>query len=158
MASFIPNTNLYLRDISQAYVQSNTKLNRDFFIRPPPKLKVGLGLEENALLKVVKLLYGVPEAGNHWFRTFHNHHTKEIFMTQSTFDSCLLYCHKPGLLGIIGLQTDDTLFLANDCFTNDEQTKLKEAQFPAKEHEKLTADHQLGFNGCIITLNSIKDI
>lgn len=78
-------------------------------------------------------------------------------MTPSTFDSCLLHCHKPGLLGIVGLQTDDTLFLANDCFANEEQTKLK-AQFPAKEREKLTTGHQLGFNGCIITLNSIKDI
>ncbi|KAI1002382.1 hypothetical protein K3495_g5815 [Podosphaera aphanis] len=158
MASCIPNTNLYLRDISQAYVKSATKLNRDFFIRPPPELKVELGLEENALLKAVKPLYGVPEAGNHWFCTYHNHHSKELFMTQSTFDSYLLYYHKPGLLGIVGLQTDDTFFLANDCFANEEQTKLKEAQFPAKEREKLTADHQLGFNGCITTPNSIKDI
>jgi len=30
---------LYLRDISQAYVQSNTQLNRDFFVRPPKELQ-----------------------------------------------------------------------------------------------------------------------
>jgi hypothetical protein len=32
------NASLYLRDISQAYVQSTTLLNRDFYIRPPIEL------------------------------------------------------------------------------------------------------------------------
>ena len=31
---------LYLRDISQAYVQSDTFLSRDIFIRPPPELNL----------------------------------------------------------------------------------------------------------------------
>ena len=35
---------LYLRDISQAYVQSNTYLSRDIFIRPPLKLNLQLGI------------------------------------------------------------------------------------------------------------------
>ena len=54
---------LYLRDITQAYTQSTTLLSRDFFVRPPPEL----GLEEHQILKVIKPLYGIPEAGNHWF-------------------------------------------------------------------------------------------
>jgi hypothetical protein len=56
---------LYLRDISQAYVQSLTLLNRDFYINPPPKLANQLNLEPSSVLKVIKPLYGVPEAGNH---------------------------------------------------------------------------------------------
>ena len=52
---------VYLRDISQAYVQSTTYLNREIFIRPPPEL----GLSKDSLLQVVKPLYGVPKAGNH---------------------------------------------------------------------------------------------
>ena len=32
------NASLYLQDISQAYVQSTTLLNRDFYIRPPIEL------------------------------------------------------------------------------------------------------------------------
>ncbi|KAI1003692.1 hypothetical protein K3495_g4515 [Podosphaera aphanis] len=79
-------------------------------------------------------------------------------MTQSTFDSCLLRCHKAGLLGILGLQIDDTLFLANDRFANDEQIKLKEAKFPAKERHKLTEDQPLNFNGCTISLDADKNI
>src|SRR5271154_6254120 len=35
-----PTIAIYLRDISQAYVQSNTHLNREIFIRPP--LELGL--------------------------------------------------------------------------------------------------------------------
>jgi hypothetical protein len=61
------SASLYLRDISQAYVQSNTRLNRDFFVRPPKELE----LKEGSILKVVKPLYGVPEAGNHWFNTYY---------------------------------------------------------------------------------------
>jgi hypothetical protein len=57
----LPDASLYLRDISQAYVQSNTRLNRDFFVRPPRELE----LEEGLILKVVKPLYSVLEAGNY---------------------------------------------------------------------------------------------
>jgi len=56
---------LYLRDISQAYIQSLTKLNRDFFITAPEELTSQLGVPKDAILKIVKPLYGVPEAGNH---------------------------------------------------------------------------------------------
>jgi hypothetical protein len=61
------STSLYLRDISQAYVQSDTRLNRDFYVRPPAELQLNKG----TILKVVKPLYGVPEVGNHWFSTYH---------------------------------------------------------------------------------------
>jgi hypothetical protein len=61
----IDGTHLYLHDISQAYVQSTTLLNRDFYIRPPPELAQRLGINENLVLKVVRPLYGVPEASNH---------------------------------------------------------------------------------------------
>jgi hypothetical protein len=78
---------LYLRDISQAYVQSRTPLARDFFARPPPEL----GLYPNTILKLVRPLYGVPEAGNHWFQTYHRYHREKLQMDQSTYDPCLLY-------------------------------------------------------------------
>lgn len=58
-------TKLCLRDVTQAYVQSTSSLNRDFFIRPPPELASMLGADEDCIVKVMRLLYGVPEAGNH---------------------------------------------------------------------------------------------
>ena len=72
---------LYLRDISQAYVQSTTTLNRDFYIKPPQELAHEFGLPGDSILKVIKPLYGVPEAGNHWFKTYHLHHTEKLQMT-----------------------------------------------------------------------------
>jgi hypothetical protein len=56
---------LYLQDISQAYVQSTTALNRDFYINPPQELAQQLNLKKGTILKVVKPLYSVPEARNH---------------------------------------------------------------------------------------------
>jgi hypothetical protein len=94
-------TELYLRDISQAYVQSTTLLNRNFYVNPPHELARELNLKDDSVLKVVKPLYGVPEAGNHWFKTYHSHYINELSMEQSTYDPCLLYSKQP--FGIVGL-------------------------------------------------------
>jgi hypothetical protein len=144
------NVNLYLRDISQAYVQSTTLLNRDFYIRPPYELACCFALKDDQILKVVKPLYGVPEAGNHWFKTYHTHHVEQLGMTQSTYDPCLLYSREP--FGVVGLQTDDTLFLADDEFARQEALQLQKAGFLAKEREKLTTTNSLKFNGGVIQL------
>ncbi len=55
------NLALYSRDITQAYIQSLTTLNRDFFIRP----LLELSLQPGSILQVLKPLYGIPEASNH---------------------------------------------------------------------------------------------
>ena len=139
---------LFLRDISQAYVQSTTKLNRDFFISAPIELTTRLGITKGSILKVVKPLYGVPEAGNHWFKTYHTHHLNELGMSQSTYDPCLLYRNKP--FGVVGLQTDDTLFVGDAEFADEEQNNLKKAQFLAKDRDQLTPDKPIKFNGGLI--------
>jgi hypothetical protein len=141
---------LYLRDISQAYVQSVTKLNRDFFIVAPDELTSLLGIAKGSVVKVVKPLYGVPEAGNHWFKTYHSHHTRELNMTQSTYDPCLLYRLEGTEFGVVGLQTDDTLFLADPRFAMAEQSMLEKAQFLAKERECLSTETPLKFNGGLV--------
>ena len=56
---------LYLQDISQAYVQSATNLNCEFYVRPPQELETELGIDKDCVLKVLKPLYGVLEARNH---------------------------------------------------------------------------------------------
>ncbi|KAI0994317.1 hypothetical protein K3495_g13865 [Podosphaera aphanis] len=72
-------------------------------------------------------------------------------MIPSTFDPCLLHTTDDNL-GLVGLQTDDTLILANSVFAAREEDQLKEAKFLAKEREKLTASNNLQFNGGLITL------
>ena len=71
-------------------------------------------------------------------------------MTQSTYDTCLLYSKKP--FGVVGLQTDDTLFLADDDFAEREALQLQEARFLAKEWEKLSTTNNLKLNGGIVQL------
>ncbi len=61
LTACIPDCHLYLRDITQAYVQSKILLNRQFFIRSPSELDLSKG----SILRVVKLLYDVPETGAH---------------------------------------------------------------------------------------------
>ena len=99
---------LYLRDISQANIQFSTYLSKDIFIQPPRELN----LQPGTILQVVKPFYGVPETGNHWFKIYHQHHVSKLKTEQSTYDPCLLYTQSNNL-SIIGLQTDDTLFLVD---------------------------------------------
>ena len=140
------NLTLYLRDISQAYVQSRTPLARDFYAKPPPEL----GLPPNTILKLVRPLYGVPEAGNHWFQTYHRYHREKLKMEQSTYDPCLLFT-KGDNIGIIGLQTDDTLLLADKDFAAEEEKELQKVGFLTKEREELMATNPI-FNGGQLTL------
>jgi hypothetical protein len=142
----IGSHSLYLRDISQAYVQSTTTLNREFYVRPPCEMQI----DDDSVLKVVRPLYGIPEARNHWFKTYHSHHVEQLHIDQSTYDPCLLYSNKP--FGVVGLQTDDTLFLADKTFTGNKQNELSKAEFMAKEQEKLTVDTPIKFNRGIIQL------
>ena len=121
-------------------------------MRPPRELQTELGIDKDSVLKVLKPLYGVPEAGNHWFKTYHSHHVQQLHMDQSTYDPCLLQSNKP--FGIVGLQTDDTLFLADKTFAEAEQNELRKAKFMAKEREQLTVDTPLKFNGGLIQLVS----
>ena len=65
LAAIVPSTKLYLRDVTQAYVQSNTRLNRDFYIKAPYELASMLRVENGSIVKIMKPLYEVPETGNH---------------------------------------------------------------------------------------------
>ncbi|KAM4063185.1 DUF1421 multi-domain protein [Hirsutella rhossiliensis] len=65
--------------IQRAYPQSQTKLSGPFLP-----------------------LYGIAEAGVHWFRTYQQHHLEKLDMSTSTYDSCLLISNTgPDTLGIV---------------------------------------------------------
>jgi hypothetical protein len=129
-------------------------LNRDFYVRPPQEVGETLQLTKDTVLKVIKPLYGIPEAGNHWFTTYHRHHTKKLQMKVSTYDPCLFYSHGNPGFGLVGLQTNDTLFLGDQLFATAEELQLKNARLIAKQQEKLTIETPLKFNSGYITLNA----
>lgn len=74
-------------------------------------------------------------------------------MMESTYDSCLLYTdgNDKGF-GVVGLQTDDTLILADNIFAATEEKELKEAKLLGKDREKLTLHTPIKFNGGYIRL------
>jgi hypothetical protein len=57
--------NLYLRDITQAYVQSATSLNRGFYVQSLLELIKLMRIFHDCILKIVKSLYDVSKADNH---------------------------------------------------------------------------------------------
>jgi hypothetical protein len=149
LAACKKDSKLYLRDVTQAYTQSTTVLNRDFYVRPPAEL---VAIFRSKILKVIRPLYGIPEAGNHWFRTYQQHHMDRLNMTTSTYDPCLLHCteaHKG--FGIVGMQTDDTLLLADPHFAKREQQEIEKASIKCKPREELTPEKPLKFNGGLIS-------
>ncbi|CAE7221040.1 hypothetical protein PTTW11_11373 [Pyrenophora teres f. teres] len=100
-----------------------------------------------------KSVYGIAEAGVHWWTTYHSHHREELDMSTSTYDPCLLITNGDAdAFGLVGMQTDDTLMLGTAVFSSLEEKKLEEAQFRSKPKTVLTPDMQLDFNGCTLTI------
>jgi hypothetical protein len=98
-------------------------------------------------MEVILPLYGIPEAGTHWFKTYYGHHCDNLDMAPSTYDPCLLVSTKNSQFGIVGMQTDDTLGLADEAFSIREDEELVKAKLMAKPKEELSANTELTFNG-----------
>ena len=77
-----------LQDITQAYTQSKTELNRIVIYHLPVKLKKKY--PKSIILFVVKMLYSLAEAGNHWFAIYLNYHKEKLDMKISSYDAYLL--------------------------------------------------------------------
>lgn len=98
----------FTRDITQTYTQSLSYWELDVYIRPtaemiPPSQKV---------LKVGKVLYGIPESGLHWYLTYTDNRMSKIGKARSHADPCLLYKHDGKRLGgMVILQVDDSLIV-----------------------------------------------
>jgi hypothetical protein len=143
---------LYLRDITQAYVQSTTTLNRLILAHLPEEMQDQY--LPDTIMIVRKPLYGIPEAGTHWWATYYKHHKEKLSMTTSSYDPCLLITTKKGIFGVVGMQTDDTLILGSEEFANLEDKELKKAHFSAKPRDELSCITNLIFNGCVLTQDS----
>ena len=143
---------LYLRDVTQAYIQSTTMLNRLILAKLPKEMCDKF--PEGTIMVVRKPLYGIPEAGTHWWATYYKHHKEKLSMVTSTYDPCLLISTNKYAFGVVGMQTDDTLFLASPEFAALEDSELQKAQLTAKPRDQLTTEVKLMFNGCILSMDS----
>ena len=106
-------------------------------------------------MTVVKPLYGIAEAGTHWWSTYFKHHRDHLGMTTSSYDPCLLVIKQDSdLFGVVGMQTDNTLILCDDQFSKLEEEELAKARFIAKLKEKLDENTMLYFNSCAIKMEN----
>jgi hypothetical protein len=138
---------LWLRDITQAYTQSDDPLQRTIIADLPVQLRELY--PSGTIMVVIKPLYGIAEAGTYWWSTYFKHHTEKLQMETSTYDPCLLISRSTAAgVGIVGIQTDDTLGLSDAQFAAKEKEELR---FNAKEKEVLTKDTEINFNGCVVT-------
>jgi hypothetical protein len=141
---------LWIRDITQAYTQSTTALQRTILAYLPDQIRHTY--PKGTIMEVVKPLYGIAEAGTHWWATYFKHHRDRLNMITSTYDPCLLITSNDSEhFAVVGMQTDDTIGLTDSGFEALEDEMIKEAKFTAKPKQKLTPANPLAFNGCILT-------
>ncbi len=135
-----------------------------FFIRS--SFDLNIDLSDDAILRIIKSLYDVSEAKAHWFNTYHDHHKKNLNMTKSTYDFCLLFINQnesssnlinQSIFGLIEMQTNDTLMLRDDRFAELEENELKKAKLMFKKRKMLIIFTLIKFNDEMININLIED-
>ena|ERR1700735_3566635 len=104
----------------------------------------------NTIIVVLKLLYGIPEAGTYWWAIYYKYYKEKLSIIISTYDPCFLITTKKEVFGLIGMQTDNTLILVLEEFLVLEDNKLSKAKFLAKPKEALAPETLLIFNGCVL--------
>jgi len=111
-----------------------------------------LSIIKGFIFKIVKFLYNISEADNYWFKIYYIYYFNKLGISQSIYNLCLLYRNKS--FEIIGLQTDNTLFVKDAEFADKKQNNLKKAQFLAKDWNQLTFDKLIKFNKDLIYIDT----
>lgn len=75
------------KDITQAFAQAKTKLQRPIFANAPPFMKLGL----DTILMFIYPLYGLLDSGVHWLFRYHGHHRKRLSSRAAAYDYCFIY-------------------------------------------------------------------
>lgn len=55
------------------------------------KLILLLCVKSNYIVKVMKHLYSIPKADNHWFATYHTYHKEKLIIIKSNYYYYFLY-------------------------------------------------------------------
>lgn len=94
IAESLPNMEAYTREVTQAYIQSKTPLERPVYVRKPDKL----GIYPLHVIRVVGLLHKIPESGLHLYLTYLAYHLEVLNIKRSKEDSCVLVYYDNGTL------------------------------------------------------------
>lgn len=66
-----------LGDVQQAHTQAEDPLKLPISVYPPS----ALGYPRNVVFKAIRPLYGIPEAGIQWFKTYQTYHVEDLHLT-----------------------------------------------------------------------------
>lgn len=147
---------IFTQDVSQAYVQSETRSHRPIFVRPPNVLD----LFPQVVLRVEKPLNEIPEAGLNWYQTNYSHHSRKLSLIPAIYDPCYLYTkavmvrdvsENPVPRWLACLHTDNTASCGNEALF---QKESKMSRFDCKRQQTLSNENHILFNGASI---SVKD-
>jgi hypothetical protein len=117
-------------DVMQAYLQSASKLMRDVFIETSQE-KFELGLDH--VLQLLKPLYGMPDSGDYWGKTFSSHLKYNLGLTTTCGDPASFKSISSQLSGLCATYVDASLHSGNREYQlSSEQTMNK---FACREHQ-----------------------
>lgn len=104
-----------------------------------------MGLALGKVLQVVNPLYGIDEAGLHWYLTYRTHHLDVLNMTKYRTDPLWLIQRKDRKrIGVIELKVDDTLGLSNNDFLKEEVVSSKRFETNPRT---ILSEPPIDFNG-----------
>lgn len=126
---------LFSTDVTQAYLQSATPLQREVYIKPGKDF----GLGSDKLLKLLRPLYGLADSGDYWGATFSQHITKELGMEPTIGDSAFFYKNDGGrLVGMTTTYVDDALQAGTPGFSKLVEKTEKEFECKPREYDRTT--------------------
>lgn len=130
---------LFSHDVNQAYLQSKDAMARDLYVKVRPRDAKYFGLAENELLRMLKPLYGVPEAGNYWDVTFVLHVKEDLVMNPLTGDPALFFKKVVGDPdGLLGAYVDESCMGGNKRFQDLTTATLGKFESKQRVYEYLT--------------------
>ena len=137
---------LWTQDVKQAFLQSKQPLAREVYIRPTPEFL----LTREKLLKLLKPLYGLPDAGDYWDDTYTDFMKTDQQMVTTTLDLSFFYKLEDGKLqGMSGIVVDDGLHAGNAQF--------REANKRIEQTFKSTPPEEGTFRFAGVSISTVED-
>lgn len=125
---------IFADDVRQAYLRNEHELTRDIYLLPKAHDRSFFALGDNEILKLKTPIYGVPDAGDYWNVTLHDHLRKDLKSVLLVGDSALyLKPNDEDVDGLMAIYVDDKAMVGND-----EMRKLTEEtakRFESKPRE-----------------------
>eukprot|EP00170_Pyropia_yezoensis_P000956 contig_4436_g959 len=108
---------LFAHDVNHSYRQSMEKMTCGVYLQPRAADRAYFGIGEDEVLQLVRLPYGICDAGDHWAATFTAHVEDDLGIVPTTGDPALYVRDgTDGVDGLMGTYVDDSILGGNENF------------------------------------------